>query len=767
LQAANPVPSISLPLVPNVVEPGSPGFTLTVNGTGFVTGSTVTWNGASLNTTFVNPSRLMATVPANDVATQGSVLVAVVNPPPGGGRSNATPFIIAAPVGNVTFAPSTPVTTSEFLYVVLADFNRDGNMDAAGIAADNHVSVTLGSGDGSFRTPLLIALPVYLTMSIVAGDFNGDGRPDIAVLSCNQNDFLCQSGGTLSVLLGNGDGTFANSINTQTSGLPSGLVSGDFNGDGLLDVAVSHSDRGGTYSVFLGNGDGTFRPLVETTVSAEIFSIASGDFNADGKPDLVLGVSSPLNGLAILLGNGDGTFSFTSDVVLAIAGGFLIPTSIAAVDLNNDGQQDLVTTGQTYVAVVLGSGNGNFGTPTFYSIPAAAGGVAAADVNADGRMDIAVGDGQQTVVSVLLGNGDGTLLAAQTYPAGTQTFSIASTDLNKDGFLDLVFGGNGGSLVTLVQTTVQFSPAGLTFPSEPVGNTSPPQTVTLTNGGNMMLTISGIMIIGTHPGDFAQTNNCGNALSPGGQCTITVTFTPTAGGTCTAAIAVSDNAAASPQTVGLTGRGLAPAVGSSTGSFTWNTQPAGAPAGFRHLNISNTGTATLTIQSITITGADRSDFAITNNNCGSKLAPGKVCSPTLRFTPQAAGVRTAALTITDNAPDSPQSVSLSGTGTFIALSPEMVNFGSVTVESSSAPASATITNTGASAVTINSIALGGSKPGDYAQTNNCPATLKSGGSCTVTVTFTPTATGPRPAAVIITDSDAGSPQKVYLSGTGK
>lgn len=306
---------------------------------------------------------------------------------------------------------------------------------------------------------------------------------------------------------------------------------------------------------------------------------------------------------------------------------------------------------------------------------------------------------------------------------------------------------------------VTLAPTSLTFASQVVGTPSPTQTVTLTNTGSATLSITKINITGPNIKDYSQTNNCGKSLAAGASCTITVTFTPSAKGTRTANVSVTDNATGSPQTVSLTGTGIAPFVKLTPSSLTFAGQQVGTTSASQSVTLKNTGNATLTINSITANG----DFAQTNT-CGSTLAISASCTLSVTFTPTASGTRTGSVSISDNAIGSPQAVTLTGTGLapVVTLSPTALTFISQTVGTTSSPQTVTLTNTGNSSLTITSIAA----TGDYAQTNTCGSTVNAGANCSISVTFTPTTTGTRTGAVTIADNATGSPQTVSLSGTG-
>lgn len=183
------------------------------------------------------------------------------------------------------------------------------------------------------------------------------------------------------------------------------------------------------------------------------------------------------------------------------------------------------------------------------------------------------------------------------------------------------------------------------------------------------------------------------------------------------------------------------------------------------ITLTNIGTATLTITAIAITGTNTSDFAQTHT-CGTSLAVGASCTFSVTFKPSATGMRSAALSVTDNAVGSPQLVPLNGAGTTAKLLPAGLSFSSVGVGTTSAAKTVTLTNIGTATLTITAIAITGTNAGDFQQTHTCGASLAAGASCTISVTFKPTATGARSATVSVTDNAAGNPQTVTLSGTG-
>jgi hypothetical protein len=306
--------------------------------------------------------------------------------------------------------------------------------------------------------------------AVVTGDFNGDGKLDMAVANYSSN--------TVSILLGKGDGTFQPAQNFATGPDQVALAVGDFNGDGKLDlVTTTHN----AISVLLGNGDGTFqapRSLVlqeqwppgytgPAYLPQAPSSIAVGDLNGDGKLDLVVrgqttftvpSSYSPYETyyydsyVNVLLGNGDGSFTPKSAYHLDNAS---LP-ALALGDFNGDGKLDVATPVNTSeVAVTLGTGAGTLGSPSSFAVGNSPSSVAAGDVNGDGKLDLVTANSGQTDVSVLLGNGDGTFQAASNFLAGSHPNSLAMADFNRDGKIDLVTANGGGVSVLLGNGTFQ------------------------------------------------------------------------------------------------------------------------------------------------------------------------------------------------------------------------------------------------------------------------------------------------------------------------
>ena len=317
-----------------------------------------------------------------------------------------------------------------------------------------------------------------------------------------------------------------------------------------------------------------------------------------------------------------------------------------------------------------------------------------------------------------------------------------------------------------VQPTVSLTPATHDFGNVVVGQTSQ-YGFTLTNTGTAPLTISGLSFTGTNATQFKQTNNCGTTVNIGLSCTITVTFAPTRSGPLSATLNLSDNAPSRVQTVLLTGTGLQPAVSLTPATYNFGNVMVGQTSAYG-FTLTNTGTAPLAITSVALGGVNPAQFK-QSNNCGTTVNIGQSCTITVTFAPTTVfATMSATLNVTDNAAPTVQTVSLTGAGVQprVSLTPGTYNFGNVTVGQTSSYGFI-LANTGTAPLTISGISLGGTNPVQYKQSNNCGTTVNIGQSCTITVTFAPTKTGPLSATFSVTDDAASKVQTVTLAGTGQ
>ena len=338
----------------------------------------------------------------------------------------------------IEFAPKVDYATGSIpLSVARGEFNGDGEQDlvTANFGASS-VSVLLGNGDGTLRAKLDCVTSQYPRDTAVA-DYDGDGKQDLAVGTASS---------MVSVLLGNGDGTFRAKVDYAAAQDPMALVVGDFNGDGNNDLAEPCLANS-TVSVLLGNGDGTFQAKVEYATGANPQGAASADLNGDGWQDLVT-ANGGGDSVSILLGNGDGTFKTKVDFEAGLGA-----TDVAVADFDEDGRQDLVTCSAQRVGVLLGNGDGTFAAGDVVYPVGHAYTITIADVNADGKQDLATSDTAADTIAVLLGMGDGRLLDMADFATGSNPYANTVADLDGDGRLDLVTANQSGQSVSVLLNT--------------------------------------------------------------------------------------------------------------------------------------------------------------------------------------------------------------------------------------------------------------------------------------------------------------------------
>lgn len=556
---------------------------------------------------------------------------------------------------------STSIGSYEPNSLAVGDFNRDGNLDVAVVSSlpTGNVTILLGNGDGTFTTGASYAVGVH-PLYAAAASLRKNGMLDLVVGDSLSNNTY--------VMLGNGDGTFQPPVSYATTGEPVAVNVGDFNGDGRIDI-IALAEPGAECNcieVLFGNGDGTFQtPAAVTPVPYNIvgYAMATGYFNEDNILDVaVSGAFGSVNQVDILLGNGDGTFRADGYYPVSLA-----PVSVAAGFFSGGKKTDLAVGNYEggSISVLLGDGDGAFQQAVNYDTYSPTW-VVVGDLNSDGRLDLVASNFGSSAgpfvssVSVLSGNGDGTFQPGVVYPAGERLNYVAIGDFNGDHQPDLVAAdGLGDAVITLLNTgVVSFSPTTpITFPSELLGTTSAPLNATLTNNG----------------------------ISP------------------------------------------------------------------------------LEVSSVTSSGAPFH----TQTTCHGSIPPGENCSITAIFTAQAAGIATGTVTIRDSASSKPQVVELIGTGTEVKFAPTQLTFPPQKKGTKSAPQSFKVTNIGSSAFDFTyKIYVSGTDYLDFSEVNNCPTSLNAGASCTIEVVFAPRSTGSISAAVVFTDTGGGSPQEVPLSGTG-
>jgi hypothetical protein len=343
---------------------------------------------------------------------------------------NFTP-LTAVPVGDTPFQ------------VAVGDFNGDGKLDlATANAAGNTVSVRLGDGMGGFSGTTEVSVGTQ-PRSLAVADFNRDGKLDLAVANSFSN--------TVSIRLGDGSGGFSGSTDISVGATPRSVVAADFNGDGKLDFATANLSN--TVSVRLGDGAGGFSGSTNVSVGSAPNSLAVGDFNGDGKLDLA--TANVASGtVSVRLGDGTGGFSGSTEV--SVGSG---PVFVAVADFNRDGKPDLATAnnGDNTVSIRLGDGSGGFSGSTSASVGSGPVFVAVADFDGDGKPDLATANNSNTV-SVLLGDGAGGLSGSTEVSVGATPNSVAAGDFNGDGKPDLLVANSVSSTVSVLRNDYTWTP---------------------------------------------------------------------------------------------------------------------------------------------------------------------------------------------------------------------------------------------------------------------------------------------------------------------
>ncbi|MFB3923454.1 MAG: beta strand repeat-containing protein [Terriglobia bacterium] len=622
-----------------------------------------------------------------------------------------------------------------------------GNYDfASGTTCPAHGSLAAGASCAIYLTFTPESPGSIPNQGQLKIEHDGAGSPAVMTLA-----------GSGFVLATNTLVAFAPKVDYATGTTPFGGTAGDLNSDGKVDIVLANYGSNDV-TVFLGKGDGTFQAGVSYPAGPKPTSVEAKDVTGDGIPDLIVTDQNAANPSAgavqLLVGNGNGTFQAAVSL-----GTFNGPNSVVVGDLNHDGIRDLAIAeggggAGTTVAVLLGTGGGNFQSPVSYTVPINPATIARVDVNNDGNHDLAVlsNIGQ---LSILLGNGDGTFQNAVSYPTGSfPNGRMAITDFNGDGYDDIAVAQNGSNSVG-----VFLNDGSGGFPTRTDYTATGARAVTTAdfNGdGKFDLAVAdqstGVVwiLIGNGDGTFrVQGDNFPASGTPTdvGALDLNADGKPDLAVAGSLSVLINTSALVIPY------------------NLTFGNQLLGTSSTTQRISLYNASpSVSLNVTGITFSG----DFTDAFQNCTTTpITPGNSCFIDVEFTPTALGARVGTLSISTDAAASPHVVSLTGTGTGTpAMTLTTVNFPGNPVGYSLCPTKdVTVTNSGDIPLTFVGAAFSAGSP--FTVTSDCPTTLAAGASLAcLHVKFIPNAQGVTEDLLTVTTSPASTGNAVTVTGTG-
>ena len=699
------------------------------------------------------------------------------------------------------------ISNAQYSFAAAADFNGDGKLDLVlltpNFATSATMAILLGNGDGTFAAPVTYTVPVAPYLSV--GDFNGDGRPDIAIAGPN---YTSGQPNLIVVLINSGNGTFQSPVQYSLTGVIESLAIADLNRDGKLDLIVPTGGQSASVNALLGIGDGTFAsPVTETSNLLNIYgsSVTVADFNGDGEPDVAVNSNSyslGTYGIAILFGNGDGTLQSPPSLYSAGQGGVPI-----ALDVNGDGKPDLVVWGTSLLTAIINQGNGIFPAHSSYLLPQYPYSAVVGDFNGDGKPDVVVTIfNNPGFASVFLGNGDGTFQPHQDIQVEPDPNLMAAGDFNNDGHLDLIVAGsftpttegfynlpgNGdGTFQTpILEPTSSFVRSLVVADFNHDGNLDVAAVIDGTNAVSIFLgTGTGTFsvpvqyptgpMLGSPPihnvlvGDFNQDGILDLVVSTDAGVSILLgkgdgTFQPysaTLPGAALLAVADSNGDGKLDLALGENGYNrIAVALGNGDGTF---------QSAVIYPPLSN-----IDVQSTVVGDFDRDgklDIAVSNQGSAGTIILFGNGDGTFRghiFYATGSPTSLNCLAAGDFNGDGALDLALADTtntslyvllnSAVAAIYPHFLNFGSQPIGTSSAEKTVSVSNPSPVPILFSGI----STLGEFSESGACATKLAPGSNCQVNVTFAPVTAGLQSGSLLLNDSAPGSPQTIALSGTG-